>query len=290
MQKLTASIFILIASISYGSLGIIAKFAYADGVDPKMLALFQMGFGLLFFLLLKPKKIIGFLDISKKSIFFLSIGGFMSALTAYFYYRSLGSLSASIAIIMLFQFVWIGLALELIYKKRLPTTVEMASILLCYAGTFLSVGMDGQSSEAQFSGLIFGFISGAAFAVYIFFSSTLCLQEESDTRTFWIILSAFLGILVLTCMELSFEHLMATIKWGAVCGFLGVLVPFYIYAVFSPRIGAAATSLIGSAELPSALALSVLLLGERLSGFQIIGSLLVVFAVFAVFMVEAKAK
>lgn len=290
MQKLTASLFILIASISYGSLGIIAKFAYAEGVNPQMLALFQMGFGLLFFMFLKPKKIIGFFALPKKNIFLLSFGGFMSALTAYFYYRSLGTLSASIAIIMLFQFVWIGLVLELIHKKRLPNKVEVLSVLLCYVGTILSVGMNGQNGEMQLGGLIFGFISGAAFAVYIFFSSTLCLEEESDMRAFWIIASAFVGIFVLTAVNLSFENFAVTLKWGAICGLLGVLVPFYIYAVFSPRIGAAATSLIGSAELPSALILSVLLLGEKLGSLQIMGSLLVIFAVLIVFIAEAKAK
>ncbi len=288
MQKLTASFFILLASISYGSLGIVAKFAYEDGVSPSMLALSQMFFGLLFFAMLKPKKLRSFFTISKKTAFLLSLGGAMSALCAYFYYSCLSILSASTAIIMLFQFVWIGLVLELWHKKRAPSLVEIFSVLLCYVGTYLSVGFgDGDSN---FYGLALGFLSGAAFAVYIFFSSSLCLEEESDTRAFWIILSAFTTIFALSVFKFDFAHLSAVLKWGAICGILGVLIPFYIYAVFSPQIGAAATSLIGSAELPAALILSVLLLGEKLEGVQIVGSLLVIFAVLAVFAVEAKAK
>lgn len=288
MQKLTASFFILLASISYGSLGIVAKFAYEEGVSPNMLALSQMFFGLLLFILLKPQKLSRFFSVPKKAVLFLSLGGSMSALCAFFYYDSLGVLSASTAIIMLFQFVWIGLALELWHKKRVPSRAEIFSVLLCYAGTYLSVGFD--AIDGKLYGLFLGFLSGVAFAVYIFFSSTLCLEEESDARAFWIIASAFVCMFLLTLFDLEFTHFTQTLKWGALCGLLGVLIPFYIYAVFSPRIGAAATSLIGSAELPAALILSVLLLGERLGALQIIGSLLVIFAIFIVFTAEAKAK
>lgn len=288
MQKLTASFFILLASISYGSLGIVAKFAYEDGVSPNMLALFQMFFGVLFFVILKPKKITSFLKTPKKIVLLLSLGGLTSALCAYFYYESLGMLTASTAIIMLFQFVWIGLVLELWHKKRVPTKAEIFSVLVCYVGTYLSVGFELDISKLY--GLLLGFLSGASFAVYIFFSSMLCLEEESDNRAFWIILSAFVSMFLLTIFNLEFSNFVHTVKWGAVCGVLGVLIPFYIYAVFSPRIGAAATSLIGSAELPAALILSVLLLGEKITGLQIIGSVLVIFAVFMVFTTEAKAK
>lgn len=289
MQKLIASFFILVASISYGSLGIVAKFAYSDGVSPDMLALSQIFFGLLFFMLLKPQKLKKFFKIPLKTALLLGVGGSMSALTAYFYYESLGVLSASLAIIMLFQFVWIGLALELWREKRAPTKIEVISILLCYFGTYLSVGV-GQDMDGKLYGLFLGFLSGGAFAVYIFFTSTFCLEEESDARAFWTIFSAFVSILLLSASGLDFSKIAAVLKWGAICGILGVLIPFYIYAVFSPRIGASTTSLIASAELPSALILSTLLLGEKLSVYQIIGSLSVLCAVFIVFAAEAKAK
>lgn len=181
MQKLTASFFILLASISYGSLGIVAKFAYEEGVSPNMLALSQMFFGLLFFILLKPQKLTSFFSVPKKTVLLLSLGGSMSALCAFFYYDSLGVLSASTAIIMLFQFVWIGLALELWHKKRAPSRAEVFSVLLCYAGTYLSVGFDAM--DGKLYGLFLGFLSGSAFAVYIFFSSTLVRQVHSEGIT-----------------------------------------------------------------------------------------------------------
>ena len=287
--KLKAAFFILLASISYGSLGVIAKFAYADGVSANMLAVSQMFFGALFFGLYKIKKLPTFFQVSKRSIVLLGVGGAMSALTAFCYYRSLDTLAASVAIIMLFQFVWIGLALELAHKKRFPSRFEIVAVLLCYAGTYLSVGTSEATGGTLF-GLFLGFISGAFFAIYIFFSSTYCLDEDSGARAFWIIFSAFLLSFALSFLWLDFKNIYSVIKWGAVCGVFGVFIPFYIYALFSPQIGAAATSIIGSAELPSALVLSVLILDEKLTAMQVLGSALVFLAIFVIFFGEAKAK
>lgn len=286
-SKFAAAFFIFVASISYGSLGVVAKFAYAEGVLPTTLALSQMFFGTIFFSILKLGKLTSFFAIKIKNILLLSIGGAMSALTAYFYYEALHLLDASVAIIMLFQFVWIALALELWHQKRAPTKIEIFSVLLCYIGTYLGVGFRGSS---EFYGLFLGFLSGASFAVYIYFSSSKSLEEEPDARAFWIIFSAFLSLVLLSVSGAEPANMLVTVKWGAVCGALGVLVPFYIYAVFSPRIGAAATSLIGSAELPAALVLSTLFLNETLTPTQIVGASIVVLAVFTVFWVEAKAK
>lgn len=285
-----AVFFLLLASISYGSLGVVAKFAYADGITPPMLTLSQMFFGALFFGLYKINKIRSFVSVGARSIAILGIGGAMSSFTAFCYYGSLQTLAASSAIIMLFQFVWIALLLELFYKKRVPSFAEIAAVIFCYIGTYLSVGVDISFEGDAFFGLFLGFLSGAFFAFYIFISSTFCLDESEDSRAFWIMASAFASsaLMAISFFEISF--LIVILKWGAICGALGVLIPFYIYAKFSPKIGTAATSIIGSAELPAALFLAAFLLGETIGYWQILGSFFVFLAIFVIFLAQTKAK
>ncbi len=290
MQKITASFFIFAASVSYGFLSIIAKFAYEDGVNPTMLAVAQMSFGALFFAIIKLKNIPTFFKVDKKALTILFVGGAMSALTALFYYASLKLLSAPIAIILLFQFVWIGVALELIYQKRKPNLHEIFSVLLCYVGTYLSVAVGEDFSSLSFGGVILGFAAAAAFGAYIFISSAFCLAYDANTRAFWTITFGFLSIVVFTFSFLDFSYDVAVLKWGAICGLLGVALPFYIYAVFANKIGSAATSVIGSAELPAVLVFSVILLGEKPSFYGIVGSFLVVLAVVVIFLGTTKAK
>lgn len=286
-QKLSAYGFILLASISYGSLGVVAKLAYADGVGSGALPIFQMFFGFLFFSALNIKNIKHFFLIPKKNILTLSVAGFLSGLTAYLYYASLAHLTASTAVILLFQFVWIGVALEAVYARRLPSIYEIIAILLCYIGTYFGVG--GISGELHTLSVIEGFLSGAAFAGYIFISSFACTDESSEGRTFWIIFSAFATTLLFSFDGIFETDILATIGWGSVCGVLGVLIPFYIYSAYAPKIGSAATSLVGSTELPSALVISWIVLGEKLDLLQIFGAFIVMGAV-AVIFVSAKAK
>jgi drug/metabolite transporter (DMT)-like permease len=290
LQKIVASFFIFIASISYGFLSIIAKFAYEDGVNPAMLAVSQMFFGVLFFALIKFKHIPTFFKIDKKSLSILFLGGTMSALTALFYYTALKSLSASLGIILLFQFVWIGVVLELIFEKRKPNLHEIFSVLLCYMGTYLSVAVGTEFSMLSIGGVILGFLAAAAFAGYIFITSAFCLAYDANTRAFWTIAFAFLSTLALGIFFMDFDYGFAVFGWGAACGFFGVALPFYLYAVFANKIGSAATSIIGSVELPTVLVLSAIFLNEKLSVYGIIGSSLVILAAVAVFLGATKAK
>lgn len=289
MQKYSASFFLFLASVGYGSLGVIAKFAYESGASPNALALSQMFFGLFIFIIFRASKIRSFFRLSIKNISLISTAGLASALTAYFYYESLKTLNASTAIIMLFQFVWIGIALELALAKRAPSKAQIVAILLCYAGAYLSVGMGGELGGDLYS-LFLGLLSGVSFAAYIYISSNVCLEEEGDARAFWVILSAVLASFALTVFDVEAGALSSSLSWGALCGLLGVFAPFYIYAHFAPRVGASLASLIASAELPSAIVLSAIFLNEKISLFQIAGSILVILAVFVVFAGETKAK
>lgn len=289
MQKITASFFILLASVSYGFLSIFAKLAYDEGVKPLTLSIAQMFFGALFFAIFNIRKIPTFFKIDKKSLSLLFLMGSLSALTAIFYYSSLNLVSAPVGIILLFQFVWVGTVFELIKQKRLPNLHEIFSILLCYIGTYLSIGVGADFGTLSLSGLILGFAAAFAFAGYIFTTSVFCLAYGADTRTFWTILSAFLSI-ALFWLFFNPSLTVHAFKWGALCGLAGVALPFYLYARFASEIGSAATSMIGSAELPTVLVLSVIFLNEKLNFYSIFGSALVLFAVGIVFVGAAKAK
>jgi drug/metabolite transporter (DMT)-like permease len=289
LQKTVASLFILLASVSYGFLSVFAKLAYDEGVEPFMLSVAQMFFGALFFTFLNVRKLPSFFKIDKKSLLLLLLIGSLSAFTALFYYSSLNLLPASIGIILLFQFVWLGMVFELIKQKRLPNLREIFSTLLCYIGTYFSIGVGADFGSLSLVGLVLGFAAAVAFAGYIFTTSVFCLSYGADVRTFWTIWFAFLSVALFWIFfdaQLNFQ----TLKWGTLCGLVGVVLPFYLYARFASEIGSAATSMIGSAELPSVLLLSVLFLNEKLDIYGVLGSILVLFAVAVVFLGAAKAK
>ena len=56
--------------------------------------------------------------------------GCFIGLTSIFYYGAMQYLPASLAIILMFQFVWIGIILEWIFSKIKPAPVTVLSIIL----------------------------------------------------------------------------------------------------------------------------------------------------------------
>lgn len=70
----------------------------------------------------------------------ISLSGIPMGLTGIFYYKSLQTLDASLAIIFLFQFIWIGTLFEwMIYKKK-PTGNKVVSIMILLVGSILAAG------------------------------------------------------------------------------------------------------------------------------------------------------
>ncbi|MCV5433956.1 hypothetical protein OFN37_33120, partial [Escherichia coli] len=76
-----------------------------------------------------------------KQALILFVAGTSASFTGIFYYASLKTVPASIAIILLFQFVWVGIIIEAVATKTLPSREKVISVIFLLAGTFLSSGL-----------------------------------------------------------------------------------------------------------------------------------------------------
>lgn len=76
----------------------------------------------------------------------LLISGIPLGLTSLFYYQSLQSLNASLAIIFLFQFVWIGSLFEWFFYKKKPTMGKLISIGILVIGSIFASGIIAEGS------------------------------------------------------------------------------------------------------------------------------------------------
>lgn len=62
------------------------------------------------------------------------------SLTSIFYGLSVKELPASIAIVLLFQFTWMGVLIEAIANKTFPSREKVLSILILFVGTVFAGG------------------------------------------------------------------------------------------------------------------------------------------------------
>src|SRR5690606_26415297 len=68
-------------------------------------------------------------------------------------------------------------------------------------------------------------------------------------------------------------------KWGLILSLFGTVIPPLFFSVGIPKIGVTLSSIISSAELPVAVAMSYLILGEHVSGLQWIGVFIILSAI-----------
>ena len=67
-----------------------------------------------------------------KQALLLFVAGTSASFTGIFYYASLKTVPASIAIILLFQFVWVGIIIEAVATKTLPSREKNFGYSLTY--------------------------------------------------------------------------------------------------------------------------------------------------------------
>lgn len=130
-------LYILIGASFFGFTPIFAKIGFSQGYSLGQINIVQM---ILSFILLWSLTLIkraSFKGLHRKNILQVMVTGCFIGLTSIFYYGSMQYLPASLAIILMFQFVWIGIILEWIFSKIKPSKLTVLSILLILVESFL---------------------------------------------------------------------------------------------------------------------------------------------------------
>ena len=108
------------------------------------------------------------------------------SMTGIFYAISVEELRASIAVVLLFQFTWIGVIIEAIANRTFPSRDKIISILILFAGTLFAGGVfEGLGQSFSTKGIIFGLLVAVSFSFYV-------LQAGASLRMFRLIRKASL--------------------------------------------------------------------------------------------------
>ena len=175
------SLLVLLGACSYGILAIFVKLAYAEGFSLGEVIGSQYLFG--WFILLGITLLFSRHRVPLKQMLVLFVAGTSASFTGIFYYASLKTVPASIAIILLFQFVWVGIIIEAVATKTLPSREKVISVIFLLAGTFLSSGLLEKSvGDFNTTGIILGLLSAVTFATYIFVSGKVAVEVPSLPR------------------------------------------------------------------------------------------------------------
>lgn len=277
MKNWIYPLMVVIAASCYGVLSTIIKVAMKNGFTAAeaVTAQYFLGFALaalLFFVTQRKLPRI-------KGWKILVLSGTSTAVTGMVYAHSLNYLPASLAVVLLFQFTWIGMFLDCIVNRRWLKRTEVVSLILLFAGTLFAAGIIGTDlSGIPWQGWAWGIGAAFCFSAFMFVNGKQIEGMDTSARLFYVSLFAAIVVGLFQTPEIVWNgQLFNEGLWvfGLLLGVFGIIMPIYFFSVAVPHVGSGLASILSAMELPVAVLASVIILNEALSFLQIGGIIII---------------
>lgn len=214
------------------------------------------------------------LRLNWKQRLLLMAAGAPTAVTGLLYYESLRYIPASLAIILLFQFTWIGVLVQAIGQRKRPGPVMLITIAVLLGGTLLAAGIAEQGmGRFHLIGVLLGLLSAVSYSLFILVSGKAIPNAHPAYRSAWMITGGMLLVFILFPPAFLFNGFIGSelLLFGFLLGMFGAFIPPVLFAIGVPHIGEGMAGILGASELPVAVLLSSFVLKEHVSLLQWVG-------------------
>ncbi len=276
---------VLLGACSFGILSTFVKLAYADGYHLGDVTGTQAFFGALMLWALcffSRKKIRKKAPAPHTHWAWLMLAGCSTGLVSVLYYQCVKLIPASMAIILLMQFVWISMLLELLIFKKRPTLLQLLAVVLLIPSTLLASGyFQSEQNELNPQGLLYGLLAAFTYALFLLLNGRLGNDHHPLRKSALMISGACLLIFILFPPFFLINGTLggSLLKWGLVLAAFGTVIPPLCFASGIPKIGLTLSAILSAAELPVAVLMSSLVLLEPVGLDRWTGVCIILFAV-----------
>lgn len=275
-------IFILLGASFFGFTPIFAKMGFSYGYSLGQINIVQMIISSLLLWAFTLIKRSGFNNLNKKNVVQIMATGCFIGLTSIFYYASMQYLPASLAIILMFQFVWIGIILEWIFSKIKPSLVTILSIILILVGVFFASNiLNGDIKGLPIKGFIFGILSAFTYAGFIFFSGKVAVNVDAWTRSSLMVTGSTIMVIFIFMGDIPtvFPLEASLLKSALGVSLFGAVLPPLFFAVGAPLVSGGIANILTSIELPIAILSASIILSETVAPLQWLGIVIILIAI-----------
>jgi drug/metabolite transporter (DMT)-like permease len=268
---------------SYGMLATFVKLAYQENYTTAEVTTAQFVYGIIGLLLInlfQKVKNNNTIKATKKQRFQLMFAGTSLGLTSVFYYLAVKYIPVSIAIVLLMQTVWMGVILEMILEKKLPSKQKTIAVFIVLIGTLLATNILKSNLNTDWRGILWGMLAAASFTTTMFTANKIAIGISSAQRSLYML---FGGAVIVFCFAIftqntpfQFEIFM---KWGIVLALFGTIIPPILMNAGFPKTGLGIGSIVSTLELPVSVLMAYIILNESVVATQWVGILLIIFAI-----------
>lgn len=282
MKRQLAGFFVLMGGASYGLLATFVNLGYQEGYTVGDIIGSQMFLGAVFLWIAALFKYQTWPKLQWKTVVQLILAGTLSGLTGLLYYSSMQTLPASIAIVLLFQFAWIGTLYTWLFDRQKPTRQTVVSLVVILIGTVLAADIfDTGFTDLSVWGMLLGFLSAFTFAGFIYVSGRVAVQVTPWLRSPLMLTGSFLVVFILfpPVFFISGVLMEGLWKYTLPLAVLGAVVPTVCFTVGAPKLKGGVATILSSIELPVAVVMAWLILKESVHILQWVGVLLILSAI-----------
>ncbi len=282
---LRGALLVFFGACSFGVLTTLVKLSYQEGFTLGEVSGVQVFFGMIIlWIILISRVLIQKVKIkfTWKSSWRILLTGISTGLVSLCYYKSIQELPASIAILLLMQFTWMSMLLEIILHKKYPSKMQWLAVVFILFGTYLAGNVYSISNMPwSFEGIGFGLLAGFFYAVFIWANGRVGNQLVPVQKSALMITGSCLFIFAIFPPEFlwngSLTH--GLTEWGFAFALFGTVIPPLFFAHGIPKIGVNVSAILSAAELPVAVFFSSWLLAEKVSLLQWLGIVIILSAI-----------
>ncbi len=282
-MKKFASIFILIAGILWGSMGLFVRKLNALGLVSMEIVGLRVAVtaaAMFLFLLIFDRKL---LKLHWKDIWcFLGTGILSIVFFNFCYFKAIMLTSLSVAAVLLYTAPAMVMVFSYFLFGEKFTKRKLISLFMTFAGCVLVTGILTDAGTISISGILVGLGAGLGYALYSVFSRyALEMGYHSLTITFYAFLFATVGSIFLTDFRQVVSVAAKSPGIFLFClafGILCTVIPYLTYTLGLQYVENGKASIIASIEPVTATILGVFLFQERLTLTGAVGIVLVLAA------------
>lgn len=282
-MKKIAPLFVLMASVLWGSMGIVTRYVADIGFTTRQTAAVRICSAaavLILFLLITDRKK---LKIEKQDIkWFLGTGLGSLFINNLAYAETVQRASLSVAVVLLYTAPFFVMIMSILFFKEKLTLQKAVALLLSFAGCTLVVGL----SEANVGSngtvtLLIGLCAGFGYSLYSIFGKVLVGKYDSLTVTVYTFIFASIGTLLI-CQPISMARLigenLSRMPMVIIGSVVTLALPYVSYSIGLKHMESSKASIIASFEVVAASLFGVILYHETLDMFNIAGIVCVISA------------
>ncbi|MCB6202857.1 DMT family transporter [Extibacter muris] len=282
-MKRLAPLFVLMASVLWGSMGIITRYVAAIGFNTRQTAAVRITSAavvLILFLLITDRSK---LKICKEDFkWFLGTGLGSLFINNLAYAATVQRASLSVAVVLLYTAPFFVMIMSVLFFKEKLTIQKIIALFLSFAGSILVVGLSGANvGDNVIITLLIGLSAGFGYSLYSIFGKVLMGRYESLTVTVYTFILASLAALVIAepvsmvkIIAANTEKMPVTVIGSVIT----LALPYICYSAALKYIESSKASIIASFEVVAASLFGVFLYHEPLDLFNIVGIVCVVAA------------